>query len=138
MHNVKIIRMQTGEDIMASMIGEEEAETVLLADPMRLIFRRMPTGQTILMMMPWLPIELIKDNNALVYNSDIITIVDPKESMIEYYDNLVAKTLLEMEKSEEMIGQLLKEQQDEEEEEEGYSMEELTQYIEEIKNRTLH
>jgi hypothetical protein len=130
--------MQTGEDIMASMIGEEEAETVLLADPMRLIFRRMPTGQTILMMMPWLPIELIKDNNALVYNSDIITIVDPKESMIEYYDNLVAKTLLEMEKSEEMIGQLLKEQQDEEEEEEGYSMEELTQYIEEIKNRTLH
>ena len=56
MHNVKIIRMQTGEDIMASMIGEEEAETVLLEDPMRLIFRRMPTGQTVMMMMPWLPV----------------------------------------------------------------------------------
>ena len=75
--------MQTGEDVMASMIGEEEEETVLLADPMRLIYRRMPTGQTVLMMMPWLPVELIKDNNALVYNSDIVTIVDPKESMIE-------------------------------------------------------
>ena len=141
MHNVKIIRMQTGEDVMASMIGEEEEETVLLADPMRLIYRRMPTGQTVLMMMPWLPVELIKDNNALVYNSDIVTIIDPKESMIEYYENLVIKTMLEMEKSEEMIEQLLKDQQEEteaEEESEAFSMEELTQYIEDIKNRTLH
>jgi len=141
MHNVKIIRMQTGEDVMASMIGEEEEETVLLADPMRLIYRRMPTGQTVLMMMPWLPVELIKDNNALVYNSDIVTIIDPKESMIEYYENLVIKTMLEMEKSEGMIEQLLKDQQEEsevEEESEAFSMEELTQYIEDIKNRTLH
>jgi hypothetical protein len=139
MHNVKIIRMQTGEDIMASMIGEEEAETVLLEDPMRLIFRRMPTGQTVLMMMPWLPVELIKDNNALIYNSDIITIIDPKESMVEYYENLVIKTMLEMEKSEEMITGLLKEQAGEDDEdEEEYSMEELTKFIEEVKNRTLH
>jgi hypothetical protein len=139
MHNVKIIRMQTGEDIMASMIGEEEAETVLLEDPMRLIFRRMPTGQTVLMMMPWLPVELIKDNNALIYNSDIITIIDPKESMVEYYENLVIKTMLEMEKSEEMITGLLKEQAGEDDEdEEEYSMEELTRFIEEVKNRTLH
>jgi NDP-sugar pyrophosphorylase family protein len=137
MHNVKIIRMQTGEDIMASMIGEEEAETVLLEDPMRLIFRRMPTGQTMLMMLPWLPVELIKDNSALIYNSDIITIIDPKESMVQYYDNLVMKTLLEMEKSEEMIEQLLRDQEEENEEAENY-IEELTQYIEEIKNRTLH
>ena len=137
MHNVKIIRMQTGEDIMASLIGEEKDETVLLNDPMRLIFRRMPTGQTVLMMMPWLPVELIKDNNALIYNTDIITIIDPKESMIQYYDNLVTKTILEMEKSESMIEQLLKEQENEEEEEE-YSMEELTNFLEEVKNKTLH
>jgi hypothetical protein len=140
MHNVKIIRMQTGEDIMASMIGEEQEETVLLEDPMRLIFRRMPTGQTVMMMMPWLPVELIKDNNALIYNSDIVTIVDPKESMIEYYENLVIKTLLEMEKSEEMIAGLLKDQAGEEdtEGEEEYSMEDLIQFVEEVKNRTLH
>jgi hypothetical protein len=140
MHNVKIIRMQTGEDIMASMVGEEEEETVLLEDPMRLIFRRMPTGQTVMMMMPWLPVELIKDNNALVYNSDIITIVEPKESMVEYYENLVIKTMLEMEKSEEMIAGLLRAQAGEEdaEDEEEYSMEDLIQFVEEVKNRTLH
>lgn len=131
--------MQTGEDIMASMIGEEEDETVLLTDPMRLIYRRMPTGQTVLMMMPWLPVELIKDNNALIYNTDIITIVDPKESMVQYYDNLVVKTMLEMEKSEEMIEQLLRDQEQEDEEDaEEYSVEELNNFIEEVKNRTLH
>ena len=140
MHNVKIIRMQTGEDIMASMIGEEQEETVLLEDPMRLIFRRLPTGQTVMMMMPWLPVELIKDNNALIYNSDIITIIDPKESMVEYYENLVIKTMLEMEKSEEMIAGLLKKQagEEDESEEEEYSMEDLIQFVEEVKNRTLH
>lgn len=140
MHNVKIIRMQTGEDIMASMIGEEEDETVLLADPMRLIYRRMPTGQTVLMMMPWLPVELIKDNSALIYNTDIVTIIDPKDSMIQYYDNLVNKTMLEMDRSEEMIEQLLKDQESEEndDEEEEYSIEELNNFIEEVKNRTLH
>lgn len=131
--------MQTGEDIMASMIGEEEDETVLLTDPMRLIYRRMPTGQTVLMMMPWLPVELIKDNNALIYNTDIITIVDPKESMVQYYDNLVVKTMLEMEKSEEMIEQLLRDQEQEDEDDaEEYSVEELNNFIEEVKNRTLH
>lgn len=142
MHNVKIIRMQTGEDIMASMIGEEEDETVLLADPMRLIYRRMPTGQTVLMMMPWLPVELIKDNSAMIYNTDIVTIIDPKDSMIQYYDNLVNKTMLEMDRSEEMIEQLLKDQQSESEddleESEEYSIEELNNFIEEIKTRTLH
>lgn len=142
MHNVKIIRMQTGEDIMASMIGEEEDETVLLADPMRLIYRRMPTGQTVLMMMPWLPVELIKDNSAMIYNTDIVTIIDPKDSMIQYYDNLVNKTMLEMDRSEEMIEQLLKDQEseaeDDLEEAEEYSIEELNNFIEEIKTRTLH
>ena len=67
MDNVKIIRMQTGEDIMASMIEKEEQnETVVLNNPMRLVFRRLPTGQTVLMMMPWLPVELIKEDSAII------------------------------------------------------------------------
>ena len=86
MDNVKIIRMQTGEDIMASMIEEQEQnETVVLNNPMRLVFRRLPTGQTVLMMMPWLPVELIKEDSAIIYTTDIITVIEPKESMKEYY-----------------------------------------------------
>jgi hypothetical protein len=59
--------------------------------------------------------------------------------MIEYYENLVIKTMLEMEKSEDMIAGLLKEQAGEEDtEDEEYSMEDLIQFVEEVKNRTLH
>jgi hypothetical protein len=43
-----------------------------------------------------------------------------------------------MEKSEDMIAGLLKEQAGENEDEEEYSMEDLIQFVEEVKNRTLH
>ena len=67
MHNVKLIRMQTGEDIMASMLEQENSDQIQINDPMRIVFRRMPTGQTVMMMMPWLPVELIKEKIAMIY-----------------------------------------------------------------------
>ena len=44
------------------------------------------------MMMPWLPIELIKNNSALIYTSDILTVIEPKEELIDYYGNVVCET----------------------------------------------
>jgi len=140
MHNVKLIRMQSGEDIMASMFEQEDSEQVQLNDPMRLVFRRMPTGQTVMMMMPWLPVELIKENSALVYTSDIVTVIDPKESMIRYYDKLVERTINDMADSDKMLDQLLEEQEEEEGESQQQEemMQELLQHIQEVKNKKLH
>ena len=42
--------------------------------------------------MPWLPIELIKENSAMIYTSDILTIIEPKEELIDYYGNVVNET----------------------------------------------
>jgi molecular chaperone DnaK (HSP70) len=138
MDNVKIIRMQTGEDIMASMIEKEEQnETVVLNNPMRLVFRRLPTGQTVLMMMPWLPVELIKEDSAIIYTTDIITIVEPKESMKEYYENLVDKTIEEMLNSEEILEQRLANMEKEEQEEQKIA-EEIINEIKEMRNKQLH
>ena len=114
MHNVKLIRMQSGEDIMASMFEEENSDQIQINDPMRIVFRRLPTGQTVMMMMPWLPVELIKENSAMIYYSDIVTVVEPKESMIRYYDKLVERTIEEMADSDKMIDNLLEEQEQEE------------------------
>jgi hypothetical protein len=141
MHNVKLIRMQTGEDIMASMFEQEDSEQVQLNDPMRLVFRRMPTGQTVMMMMPWLPVELIKENSALVYSSDIVTIIEPKEAMIRYYDKLVERTVNDMADSDKLLENLLDEQEEESEEEQKQQeemMQELMQHIQEVKNKKLH
>jgi hypothetical protein len=138
MDNVKIIRMQTGEDIMASMIEEQEQnETVVLNNPMRLVFRRLPTGQTVLMMMPWLPVELIKEDSAIIYTTDIITVIEPKESMKEYYENLVDKTIEEMMNSEEILEQRLANMEKEEKEEQQIA-EEIINEIREMRNKQLH
>ena len=138
MDNVKIIRMQTGEDIMASMIEEQEQnETVVLNNPMRLVFRRLPTGQTVLMMMPWLPVELIKEDSAIIYTTDIITVIEPKESMKEYYENLVDKTIEEMMNSEEILEQRLGNMEKEEKEEQQIA-EEIINEIREMRNKQLH
>ena len=130
--------MQTGEDIMASMIEEQEQnETVVLNNPMRLVFRRLPTGQTVLMMMPWLPVELIKEDSAIIYTTDIITVIEPKESMKEYYENLVDKTIEEMLNSEEILEQRLANMEKEEKEEQQIA-EEIINEIREMRNKQLH
>jgi len=114
--NIKIVRLQTGEDIMADMIEDEENDTVLLDNPMHIVFKRIPTGQTVMMMMPWLPIELIKENNAILYTSDILTVIEPKDDLIEYYGNVVVEAQHRMEEQRKFSS--LEDEYDEGEEEE--------------------
>ena len=131
--------MQSGEDIMASMFEDDNSDQIQLNDPMRIVFRRLPTGQTVMMMMPWLPVELIKENSAMIYYSDIVTVVEPKESMIRYYDKLVERTIEEMADSDKMINNLLEEQEGEEEQDiEQQIMDEVLQSIHEAKGKKLH
>jgi hypothetical protein len=135
--------MQTGEDIVASMHEDENSDMIQLDDPMRLVFRRMPTGQTVMMMMPWLPVELIKVNSANVYSTDIITIVEPKEAMIRYYDKIVEKVTEDMLDADNKLDQLLEEQEDDEEsnyeQDDGALTEnQLEQILKSVKTSKLH
>ena len=143
MHNIKLIRMQTGEDIVASMYEEENSDMIQLDEPMRLVFRRMPTGQTMMMMMPWLPIELIKVNSANVYATDIITVVEPKEEMIQYYGRLVARLTEDLKDSDANLQRLLDDDEDEDlnyEEDDGGALTEvqLDQLLKNVKASKLH
>lgn len=97
--SIKIVRLQSGEDIMATCLEDEEHGTILLDNPMHIIFKRLPTsGQTVMMMMPWLPIEVIKENTAIIYDSDVLTIIEPREDLIDYYGGAVVEAQLRMEK----------------------------------------
>lgn len=133
-NNIKIIRLHGGEDIIADYIESDDNETVLLNNPMQVIFKRIPaTGQTVMMMMPWLPIEIIKDNHAILYTSDILTIVDPKDDAIKHYGEVV------LEAQERMENTMVAEDEDEEEsEKEDLSVEEMFEIIKEKKNKSLH
>jgi hypothetical protein len=90
---IKIVRLQTGEDIISTITEDSETNMILLNNPMRMIVKRVETGQTVFMMMPWLPIEVIKEDSAIIYNSDIITTIEPKDSLVEYYQNMVNESI---------------------------------------------
>ena len=86
---IKIVRLQSGEDIIADCTAIEDSDTVILNRPMHIVFKRVSTGRSVMMMMPWLPIELIKENSAIIYEADILTVIDPKDDLVEYYSNAV-------------------------------------------------
>lgn len=79
--------MQSGEDIIANV--HNEPNHVKIDNPMRLVFRRLPTGQTMMLLAPWLPNELVEEDYATISNSDILTVFNPKIKLVEYYKKMV-------------------------------------------------
>jgi len=133
-NNIKIVRLQSGEDIMADIIEDEENDTIFLDNPMHIIFKRIPTGQTVMMMMPWLPIEVIKENSAILYSSDILTIIEPKEDLVDYYGTVVIEAQQRMEEKRDFSN----EEEDDEYDEEEIDEEELFEVLKEKKKHKLH
>lgn len=145
MDNIKIIRLQSGEDVIADYQQIEGDESVLLSNPMTLMFKRMPTGRAVMLMSPWLPLELVEKNEAWLYESDILTVVQPKQQIMDYYSNSVKEVQEDMMAAEsegdyltdisEQYGDELDEMSIEEEQQ---AMEELNELRQDVKKRLLH
>ena len=143
MDNIKIIRLQTGEDVIADYQQIDGDESVLLSNPMSLIFKRMPTGRAVMLMSPWLPLELVEKNEAWLYQSDILTVVQPKQQIVDYYANSVKEVEEDMIASAMDDKNFLRDISDEVEEElsfeeEQQAMEELEELRQDVKKRLLH
>jgi hypothetical protein len=89
-----------------------------------------------MMMMPWLPVELIKENTAHIYGADILTYIEPKDDLIEYYNNAVNDEDLETASTSSIRPQLFDE--DEEPTDEELEEEELQELMEERKKSKVH
>ena len=138
MDNIKIVRLQSGEDVIASYNDDQEG-SITLTNPMALIFKRMPTGRAVMMMSPWLPLELVEENIACIYAQDIISVFQPKQSIIDYYNTTVIE-VEEDRQNEEMneINEIDESDFEMSSEEEQEAMEELKQLREDIKKKLLH
>jgi acyl-CoA synthetase (AMP-forming)/AMP-acid ligase II len=142
---VKIVRLQSGEDIIAGLIQDSESEMIMLDNPMHLIFKRTSQG-TMMVMLPWLPIELIKDNTATIYTSDVLTIFEPKDALVEYYGNMINTEQLKQMRDNTMVENLkeaLSDSEDEndgeeEDNEETLTKEEAMEIIHRRKSNRLH
>jgi hypothetical protein len=139
---IKIIRLQSGEDIIAGLTHDDKSEMMMLDNPMHLIFKRTSQG-TVMMMLPWLPIELIKDNTATIYSSNVLTIVDPKDALVEYYGNMINTEQLKQMRDDTIVNNLkeaLDDSDDDEEDdnEESLTKEEAMEIIHRRKSNRLH
>ena len=87
-HNIKIVRLQNGYDIIADIEEYLDDSVLRLINPMIVVLKRTSVG-TVLMMYPWLPVELIDENIAIIGMSDVLSFLSPKEQVVEYYQNMV-------------------------------------------------
>ena len=90
MESVNILRLKTGEDIICYMehYGHDE---VVVREPMMVMVRTdYKTGKRNVGMDHWLPINLLRDNEAIIKTMDILAVLTPSSEFSEYYQNAVA------------------------------------------------
>lgn len=83
MDNVKLIRLNSGEDIVAYL--EEEDNNYLLLTPMAVFVKRLNSGKTIMMISTWLPNELVEDEIISISKDKVLLVMQPKKELLVYY-----------------------------------------------------
>ena len=135
MHDtIKILRLKDGEDIITAYHIDEKSNVVVMDNPMTIFFKRMGMGKSIVMMNPWLPLEIVEQNIAKIYANEIMTIIEPKQSLVQYYLQSVKESKEMVEMNSKMIDEALLNMADEEESGE----EEMLQAVKESKRNLLH
>jgi hypothetical protein len=128
MHDtIKILRLKDGEDIITSYHIDEKSNVVVMNNPMSIFFKRMAMGKSIVMMNPWLPLEIVEQNIAK-------TVIEPKKSLIEYYLQSVKESKELVEMNSKMIDEALMNMSEEDPTEE----EEMFQAMKDSKRNLLH
>jgi hypothetical protein len=84
-HNIKIVRLQSGEDIIAEYEVDIETDFAILTRPMQVFFKRLNSGKSVLMTMPWIPLELVEDNICYVELQNVLTTFEPRIELKNYY-----------------------------------------------------
>ena len=129
MDNIKIVRLQNGEDIIANYQEDDGEGTVLLTNPMSLMFKRLPTGKAVMMMCPWLPLELIDNVSAKLFVQDILSVFQPREKIIGHYNNTVIEVEKDMLMNDTEMENYDEEGDYEEDQEEQEELQELGKYL---------
>ena len=90
---IKIVRLQSGEDIIALFSENKKTKKVTLENPMHVIFKRFNSKSGPMMyMVPWLPVEMVDVDMATFDSSNVLVTLEPKKDMSEYYQDLVTQS----------------------------------------------
>jgi len=134
---VKIIRLNTGEDIIGTCLFDDDGNNLLIDSPMKVyVTRATELGKTMLIMMPWLPLEIVEDNMASISYNDVITMVNPKSHFIDYYFDTVQQYEAMIEKNSK--DEQFESQFEDDDEIDEDTMEQMLEIIKERKNKSIH
>jgi hypothetical protein len=90
MKNVRVIRLQTGEDVIADL--EEGSEQHTLKKAFVIIPMQSKPGQPVqLMMTPYMPYSA--DDEVVVAKDKVVTIVKPKKDILNSYEQNTSSIL---------------------------------------------
>jgi len=89
MDNIKIIKLQNGEDIIGTVTANG-VQYYDIDEPMsfEVDYRGNHSG---LVMRHWLPVQLLKKNQIQLKTQDVLCILEPDEEFSEYYLHTVEK-----------------------------------------------
>ena len=81
--NVKLIRMWSGEDVIADLVEEKE-DYIVFCNPIVAV----PTGQGQLGFAPWSPLLKGRDEELEITKEYIVYIADTQEEVVEQYKDM--------------------------------------------------
>lgn len=89
METIKILRLKSGEDII-TYFEQVDRMNIILRNPMVVLVKNdTRSGRQIIMMDNWLPVPLIKTNEAFITEQLIVTAMEPSVEFSEYFENAV-------------------------------------------------
>ena len=92
MSDVKILRLSTGEDVIAKVTNNSDAGTVTLKQPFVIIPHQQGPGKPVQLMMT-LYSPYSKNDTVDLKDANIISIVDPKEEILASYQQNTSSIL---------------------------------------------
>ena len=92
MSDVKILRLSTGEDVIAKVTHNLEIDTVTLKQPFVIIPHQQGPGKPVQLMMT-LYSPYSKENSVDIKNANVISIVEPKEELLTSYQQNTSSIL---------------------------------------------
>lgn len=88
---IKVLRLKTGDDVIG-YVSDIDDNRIHIRSPMLIdIMTDYKSAKQSFVIQSWLPHQLIKTNETTLWSIDILTILEPTETFIDYYTDMVTK-----------------------------------------------
>lgn len=87
---VKLIRMSTGEDVVATVVNDHERDVIMIRDAIVAV----PAGNNQLAFAPWSPIVSPDVEYIEVYRKFVMYISEVNSNVLDQYNKLFSKVIV--------------------------------------------